>query len=83
MYEGTYLTTYLDNVELIVVGGESHKNARPLDYAWVLSIREQCIARKVHFEFQQCRTHFIKDGKSYTLSARDLCSQAIKANINY
>lgn len=39
-------------------------------------IREQCIARKVHFEFRQCGTRFIKDGKSYTLSTRDLCSQA-------
>ena len=31
----------------------------------------------------QCGTPFIKDGKSYTLSTRDLCSQARKANINY
>lgn len=45
-------------------------------------MREQCIAQKVHFEFRQCGTHFIKDGKSYTLSTRDLCSQARKANIN-
>ena len=70
-------------VELVVVGGESDRKARPLDYAWVLSIREQCIARKVHFEFRQCGTHFIKDGKKYVLAARDLCSQARKANINY
>lgn len=77
------LTSYLDHVELVVVGGESDRNARPLDYSWVLSIREQCIAHKVHFEFRQCGTHFIKDKKSYTLSARDLCSQARKANINY
>ena len=66
-----------------VVGGESDRNTRPLDYAWVLSIREQCIAHKVHFEFRQCGTHFIKDGKSYTLSTRNLCSQARKADINY
>ena len=77
------ITTYLDDVELVVVGGESDRKARPLDYAWVLSIRERCIARKVHFEFRQCGTHFIKDGKKYVLAARDLCSQARKANINY
>ena len=70
----------LDNVKLVVVGGESDRNVRLLDNAWALSIREQCIARKVHFEFRQCGTHFIKDGKSYTLSTRDLCSQARKAN---
>lgn len=39
------------NVELVVVGGESDRNARPLDYAWVLAIREQCITHKVHFEW--------------------------------
>lgn len=76
------LAPYLKEVELVVVGGESDKNARPLDYAWVLSIREQCMARHVHFEFRQCGTHFIKDGRSYTLSVRDLCSQAKKAGIN-
>ncbi len=83
LIEEINISAYLDNVELVVVGGESDRNARPLDYTWVLSIREQCIARKVHFEFRQCGTHFIKDGKRYTLLTRDLCSQARKANINY
>ncbi|MBY6798586.1 DUF5131 family protein [Clostridium botulinum] len=73
---------YLDNVELVVVGGESYRNARPLNYNWVLSIREQCITKGVPFEFRQCGTHFIKDGKKYTLNVKDLCSQARKANIN-
>lgn len=77
------ISVYLDHVELVVVGGESDRNARPLDYAWVLSIREQCIAHKVHFEFRQCGTHFIKDGKKYVLATRDLCGQARKADINY
>lgn len=27
---------YLDTVELVVVGGESDKNARPLNYEWYL-----------------------------------------------
>lgn len=76
------LERYLGGVELVVVGGESDRNARPLDYAWVLSIREQCIRQGVHFEFRQCGTHFIKDGKTYTLPVRELCSQARKANIN-
>ena len=77
------LAAYLDNVELVVVGGESDRNARPLDYAWVLAIREQCVARSVCFEFRQCGTHFIKDGSQYTLATRDLCSQARKAHINF
>jgi protein gp37 len=69
-------------VELVVVGGESDKNARPLDYDWVLDIREQCRRQGVSFEFRQCGTYFIKDGKQYVLTVKDLCSQAKKANIN-
>lgn len=37
------IAQYLDDVELVVVGGESDRLARPLDYGWVLSIRDQCI----------------------------------------
>lgn len=77
------ISPYLDGVECVTVGGESDKNARPLDYDWVLSIREQCITGNVHFVFRQCGTHFIKDGKEYNLNARQLCSQARKADINF
>lgn len=74
---------YLDDIELVVVGGESDYKARPLDYSWVLNIREQCVRKNVSFEFRQCGTHFIKDGKLYNLKTKDLCSQARKAGINY
>ena len=77
------LSNYLKDVELVVVGGESDYNARALRYDWVLKIKEQCIENNVSFEFRQCGTHFIKDGKKYTLNVRQLCSQAKKANINY
>ena len=73
---------YLDDVELVVLGGESDPNARPLHYDWVLSVRQQCINTNTHFEFRQCGTHFIKDGKTYTLNVRQLCSQARKAGID-
>lgn len=76
------IETHLKNVELVVVGGESDRNARILDYDWVLSIREQCIRRNVKFEFRQCGSNFIKNGKLYKLNVRQLCSQAKKANIN-
>lgn len=77
------LEKYLDDIELVVVGGESDRNARPLYYDWVLAIREQCVGRQVAFEFRQCGTHFVKDGKAYTLSVRDLTAQAQKARINF
>lgn len=74
---------YLPGNELVVVGGESDRNARPLDYDWVLFLRQQCVRSQVHFEFRQCGTHFIKDGRTYTLAVKDLCSQARKADINF
>ena len=82
LIERIHLEKYLDGVELVVAGGESDPNARPLDYDWILDLRRQCIARRVHFEFRQLGTHFIKDGKTYHLRTRDLCSQAKKADIN-
>ena len=74
---------YLDNINLVVVGGESDYYARPFDYDWVLDIREQCIRKNVSFEFRQCGTHFIKNGKQYKLQTKDLISQARKAGINF
>lgn len=82
LIEGIDIEKYLEEVELVVVGGESDYNARPLDYQWVLSIREQCVRNKVKFVFRQCGSNFIKDGKLYKLNVRQLCSQAKKANIN-
>lgn len=83
MLENIDIEQYLDGIDLVVVGGESDVNARPLDYAWVLNVREQCVRKNVNFEFRQCGTHFIKDGKQYKLQTKDLCKQARLANINY
>ena len=68
---------------LTIVGGESDVNARPLYYDWVLHIREQCVRADVSFEFRQCGTHFVKDGKEYKLQVKDLMKQARLAGINY
>ena len=83
LLEKINIEPYLDGVELVVVGGESDVFARPFDYEWALDIREQCIRKNVSFEFRQCGTHFIKDGKEFKLQTKDLCSQAKKAGINY
>ncbi|HHX57063.1 MAG TPA: DUF5131 family protein [Clostridiales bacterium] len=83
LIEKVDISAHLKDIELVVVGGESDYNARPLDYEWVLSISEQCIRKNVHFEFRQCGTYFIKDGKTYNLNVKELCSQAKKAGINF
>ncbi len=83
LLEAINIESYLPDVELVVAGGESDRLARILDFDWVLSIREQCIRTNTNFEFRQCGTHFIKDGKQYDLPTKLLSSQAKKANINY
>ena len=83
LLERVNIEQYLSDIELVVVGGESDNFARPLDYDWVLDIREQCVRKNVSFEFRQCGTHFIKDGKKYRLQTKDLRSQAKRAEIDY
>lgn len=83
LLEKVDIEQYLDDIELVVVGGESDKDARPLNYDWVLDIRGQCVRKKVDFEFRQCGTFFIKDGKQYKLQTKNLCTQAKLANIDY
>ena len=83
LLENIEIEKYLDDIELVVVGGESDRNARPLEFDWVLNIRAQCIRKNVNFEFRQCGTYFIKDGKQYQLQTKDLMKQARLANINY
>ncbi len=83
LLENIDIEKYLDEIELVVVGGESDVNARPLEFDWVLNIREQCIRKNVNFEFRQCGTYTIKEKKIYKLQTKDLCKQAKLANIDY
>lgn len=83
MLEKINIAPYLSlEIELVVVGGESDKEGRTLDFGWVLDIRRQCAERGVRFQFRQCGTHFLKNGKLYTLPVRELTAQARKAMID-
>jgi protein gp37 len=83
LLERVDLSNFLNGVEKVVVGGESDFNARILNFDWVLDIRHQCIEANVDFEFRQCGSNFIKDGKSFRLRTRNLITQAKKANIDW
>lgn len=83
LLEKVNIEKYLDDIELVLVGGEQDYNARVLDYDWVLDIRKQCIKHNVNFEFRQCGTYTIKDGKTYEIETYNLTKQARLANINY
>lgn len=43
----------LENIDWVIVGGESGPKARPLDASWVVSIRTQCNIAGVPFFFKQ------------------------------
>lgn len=43
----------LNRIDWVIVGGESGHHARPMNEAWVRSIRDQCIAQDVAFFFKQ------------------------------
>ena len=83
LLEKVNIEKYLDDIELVLVGGEQDYNARVLDYDWVLDIRKQCIKHNVNFEFRQCGTYTIKDCKTYKIETYNLTKQARLANINY
>jgi len=83
LLEAVNIDKYLAGIELVVVGGESDYQARPLNYEWVLEIRKQCIMKGVPFQFRQCGTNFIKDGKKIFLKTNQLCYLAKELNINY
>ena len=43
----------LDNIDWVIVGGESGPNARPIHKEWVTEIRDQCLSANVPFFFKQ------------------------------
>jgi protein gp37 len=43
----------LSGVDWVIVGGESGPHARPMDPAWALDVRNQCVAARVAFFFKQ------------------------------
>lgn len=43
----------LRDIHWVIVGGESGPGARPMDPAWVRTIRDQCVAAGVRFFFKQ------------------------------
>ena len=43
----------LDDIDWVIVGGESGPGARPIEAEWVRNIRDQCEEAEVHFFFKQ------------------------------
>lgn len=43
----------LSGINWVIVGGESGPGARPMEEAWVLEIRDQCLEQNIPFFFKQ------------------------------
>jgi protein gp37 len=43
----------LNEIDWVIVGGESGPHARPIDPKWVIDVRDQCVAAQVAFFFKQ------------------------------
>ena len=68
---GPLPTLDLEDMDWVIVGGESGPGARPVDPAWVREIRDQCIQNEVAFFFKQwggvfkSRTGRVLDGRTW------------------
>ena len=85
LLENLNLTAYLNPqlLKKVSVGGESGPHGRDLSYQWVVAIRQQCLAYGIPFAFKQTGTHFIKNGRRYTIPRQLQHQQAIRAGLDY
>ncbi len=84
MLEKIDLSPYLmGQIDFVICGGESGKNARLCDYDWILDMRRQCIGHNVAFHFKQTGAVFKKDGKIYRIERKYQIGQAAKAGIDF
>ena len=64
----------LDNIDWVIVGGESGHGARPMEKEWVIDIKDQCQDQQVPFFFKQWggankkKTGRLLDGREYNRS---------------
>ena len=84
MLEAIDLSPWLASgaLSLVIAGGESGPQARPLCYDWVLALREQCARAHVRFHFKQTGANFIKDGRRYHIERYLQAPQARRAKID-
>ena len=76
------LTSYLQGVDHVTVGGETGREARECDYDWVLNIREQCVKANVTFWFKNTGSFFKRDGVVEKVNPFKQTSMAKELGIN-
>lgn len=73
-----------NQIEQVTAGGENYDGARPCNYDWIKSLRQQCEKYDITFCFFETGTNFIKDGKTYHIPSKSLQSEmAYKSGASY
>ena len=76
----------LSGIDWAIVGGESGPKARPMERAWVIEIREQCLAARVPFFFKQWggtnkkKAGRLLDGRTWDELPRQIVSPLARAS---
>lgn len=70
-------------IQGVVAGGESGKDARMCNFDWILSLRDQCRDLNMPFTFKQTGRYFKKGEKFYTIERKYQHAQAKKAGVDY
>lgn len=84
LLEAIDLSPYLsDQIEMVLVGGESGNEARVCDYAWVLSLRDQARSKGIAFHYHQTGALLLKDGILYKIPRKNQSNQAHKAKLDW
>lgn len=76
------LSSYLDGIEHVSVGGETGREARVCDYDWVLHIREQCVKAGITFWFKNTGSFFKRNGEIQKVNPFKQNSVAKELGIN-
>ena len=71
-------------IEEVLCDGENYEGARPCRYEWVKSLRDECAAENVTFDFCGTGWRFVKDGRLYRLEEPGLArDQARRSGLSF
>ena len=71
-------------IEQVIAGGENYDGSRPLEYAWVRQLYDECAGAGVTFCFIETGSYFIKDGKTWHIPDKTRQSiAAFKSGLQY
>lgn len=71
-------------IEQVIAGGENYDGSRPLDFAWVKNLYDECVAFNTTFCFIETGSCFVKDGRVYHIPDKGVQSrQAFKSGLQY